>query len=205
MAVLSKSELNKTITNLQQQIDGAIETFTGSAVPTLSNTPANEWTTNAIRDTHVGDLYLVDSNGGDYAGFYYRFEKSGTTYQWTLLKDNEVAKALQDAKEANEKALELEERLKNYSTTDEMNSAINQTAEEITTEVNKQIEETVSYANEVATTAKEGAIADTNNKLVSYTKKTEMNTVVSQTAEGIKEFIGKNQKGWHILKMCSFV
>lgn len=127
-----------TVNNLQQQIDGAIETFTGSFVPTLKNAPANSWTTNAIKDTHIGDLYVVNSSGGNYAGFYYRFEKSGSTYQWTLLKDNEVTKALQEAKEANEKANAVADDLStNYSTTVEMNSAIEQKADSITSTVAK--------------------------------------------------------------------
>ena len=64
----TQSSVQSTVNNLQQQIDGAIETFTGSAVPTLSNTPAKDWTTNAVKDTHIGDLYVVNSSGGNYAG-----------------------------------------------------------------------------------------------------------------------------------------
>ena len=102
------SSVNKIITEkvdiLQQQIAGRIETFTGSIEPTLENTPASEWTADEEKDTHIGDLYIVNSDGGDLSGFYYRFEKTDTSYRWTLLKDNEVTKALQDAKDANKKA-----------------------------------------------------------------------------------------------------
>lgn len=134
----TQESVSNSVNNLQQQIDGAIETFTGSVEPTLTNYPANEWTTTAEKDTHIGDLYIVNADGGDKAGFYYRFEKVGTTYQWTLLKDNEVTKALQDAKEANEKAQEVANNLStNYSTTTEMNSAIKQSADGITQTVSK--------------------------------------------------------------------
>lgn len=131
-----RTEVSASVQNLQQQIDGAIETFTGSAVPTLSNEPASNWTDDTEKDKHIGDLYIVNSDGGDYEGFYYRFEKSGTTYQWVLLKDAEITKALQDAKEANEKAQSVADDLaNNYSTTTEMNSAIEQTAESIASTV----------------------------------------------------------------------
>lgn len=149
-SAITKSEgkittsVNKTITEnvnmLQQQIDGAIETYTGSTEPTLENTPASEWTTDEEKDTHIGDLYIVNSDGGDLAGFYYRFEKTDTLYRWTLLKDNEVTKALQDAKDANEKAEEIRKNLEeNYSNTTEMRSEIKQAAEEVNVEVAKKV------------------------------------------------------------------
>ncbi|MBQ4560232.1 MAG: hypothetical protein IJA54_07935 [Tyzzerella sp.] len=163
-SAITKSEerittsVNKTITEkvdvLQKQIDGAIETYTGSSEPTLENAPANEWSTDEVKDTHIGDLYIVNSEGGDLAGFYYRFEKKETgptfTYQWVLLKDNEVTKALQDAKEANERAEEIEKNLEeNYSNTVQMQSEIKQAADEINIEVKKKVatDEIISKIN----------------------------------------------------------
>ena len=102
---VSDVTFDATVQRLQLEIDGAIETYSGAAVPTLQNPPASTWTSDTERDTHVGDLYVVNSQGGDYAGFYYRFEKLGVgSYQWTLLKDSEVTKALAEAEEANERA-----------------------------------------------------------------------------------------------------
>ena len=102
---VSDVTFDATVQRLQSEIDGAIETYSGAAVPTLQNPPASTWTSDTERDTHVGDLYVVNSQGGDYAGFYYRFEKLGAgSYQWTLLKDSEVTKALAEAEEANERA-----------------------------------------------------------------------------------------------------
>ena len=107
---VSDTIFDTTVARLQTEIDGAVETFSGSAVPTLQNYPASSWTTDALKDKHVGDLYVVNSQGGDYAGFYYRFEKLGqSSYQWTLLKDTEVTKALAEAEEANERALAAQE------------------------------------------------------------------------------------------------
>ena len=166
-SAITKSEekittsVNKTITEkvdiLQQQIDGAIETFTGSAEPTLENAPAIEWSTDEVKDTHIGDLYIVNSDGKDLAGFYYRFEKTDTSYRWTLLKDNEVTKALQDAKDANEKAEKIRKNLEeNYSNTTEMQSAIKQAADEIDIEVKKKVgtDEIISKINMTPETVK---------------------------------------------------
>ena len=101
---VSDDTLAGVVTQLQAEIDGAIETFTGSAVPTLDTYPAVNWTTVEERAKHIGDLYVVNSSGGDYVGFYYRFELNGSTYGWTLLKDTEITKALADAEDANRKA-----------------------------------------------------------------------------------------------------
>ena len=200
----TQESVKATTDNLQQQIDGAIETFTGSTVPTLSNSPAKDWTTTAIKDTHIGDLYIVNSSGGNYAGFYYRFEKRGSTYQWVLLKDNEVTKALQDAKEANDKAQAVANNLaNNYSTTTQMNSAITQSAENITSTVSKTYStktetataksEAISTASADATTKANNALAsakaDTDNKLKSYSTTAQMNSAIEQSASSIKSTV----------------
>jgi hypothetical protein len=164
-------EVNKQIDSLQQQIDGAIETFTGSEVPTLNNYPANEWTTNAIKDSHIGDLYLVSGENEEQAGFYYRFEKYNGVYQWTLLKDNEVAKALEEARKANELAQKIQDDLgSNYSTTTQMNSAIKQSADSI----NLSVDEKITATNN-----------STDEKLKSYSTTIEMNSAIKQSADAI--------------------
>lgn len=147
--------VNQSIASLQSQIDGAIETFTGSVEPTLKNSPAKDWTTNDIKDTHIGDLYIVNSSGGDKAGFYYRFEKSNNVYKWTLLKDTEITKALADAKAANDAALkaaqdvvDLDGRIQStYSTTEQVKTMIGQSAEDISLEVSKDFVSITEYNN----------------------------------------------------------
>ena len=131
------------IDNLQQQIDGAIETFTGSAVPTLNNYPASDWSTDAKKDQHIGDLYLVNSSGGSQAGFYYRFEKNNGTYGWVHVPDSDVQKALADAAAANAAAIAAqgtadgiaEDLQQNYYTSTETESAIDQKADDILLQV----------------------------------------------------------------------
>ena len=90
--------------SLQQQIDGAVETFTGSVVPTLTNYPYNEWYNTSVtpvhdeRAKHVGDIYYVINSSLDEDGYCYRFAYDNTThaYSWVLIKDSDVTKALSD-------------------------------------------------------------------------------------------------------------
>lgn len=75
--------------------------------------------------------------------------------------------------------------LKSYSTTTQMNSAITQKADSITTAVNKKIEETKEYAETKASAAETNAKADTTEKLKSYSTTTEMNSAIEQSANSI--------------------
>ncbi len=99
--VPTKEYLDSVEQKLQGEIDGAIETFTVSEIPTLNNEPAVNWTTDNIKSTHVGDLCYVVNNASDNDGFCYRFQYNGTVYSWALIKDNDVTKAIQDIAELN--------------------------------------------------------------------------------------------------------
>ena len=89
---------NQAIKDLQDQIDGSINSFSGPEVPTLYNYPAEEWNTDSKKQQHVGSLYLVTSDGGsEQAGQYYRFEQNGDQFGWVLVQDSALAKALADA------------------------------------------------------------------------------------------------------------
>ena len=90
--IIKKSE---TITDLQNQIDGAIETWFYDGVPTLSNAPAIGWTTDKDKKTHLGDLYYDNKTGKAY-----RFAKDGSTYKWIIITDTELTKALEDSRQA---------------------------------------------------------------------------------------------------------
>ena len=102
---LTEEQVNNIINNsqviadLQNQVDGAIETWFYEGVPTLKNAPASSWTTNKDKDTHLGDLYYDNKTGKAY-----RFAKDGNTYKWTIITDIDIAKALADASNAQETA-----------------------------------------------------------------------------------------------------
>ena len=93
--VYTETEVDNIVDNLQTQIDGAIETWTGTDIPTLQNTPAVNWQTDSVKDTHVGDVYFVVNSQSQQNGYNYRFTKSGNTYSWQLIKDSDVTAALQ--------------------------------------------------------------------------------------------------------------
>lgn len=90
---------SQVITDLQNQVDGAIETWFYEGVPTLKNAPASSWTTDEDKNVHLGDLYYDNKTGKAY-----RFAKDGNTYKWTIITDTDIAKALSDASKAQETA-----------------------------------------------------------------------------------------------------
>lgn len=93
-SVYTEAEVNNIVDGLNDRIDGAIETFTGTAVPTLNNSPASSWNTTKLRDEHVGDVYYVVNSQSQQNGYCYRFTKSGSNYSWQLIKDSDVTAAL---------------------------------------------------------------------------------------------------------------
>lgn len=98
--VPTKEYLDKVQEELQGQIDGNIETFTKTEIPTLNNEPAVNWTDNATRKKHIGDICYVVNPASSADGYSYRFANTGTeqapVYEWVLIKDSDVTKALQD-------------------------------------------------------------------------------------------------------------
>lgn len=93
--VYTEQEVDDKLSAMQAEIDGAIETWTGTAVPTLNNSPASGWSTSDERDRHVGDVYFVVNSNSQQNGYNYRFTKTNGTYSWQLIKDSDVTNALQ--------------------------------------------------------------------------------------------------------------
>lgn len=93
------SQYFKKIGELQNQVDGAIETWFYDGVPTLENAPAISWKTDNDKKIHLGDLYYNNKTGKAY-----RFAKDSNTYKWTIITDTDIAKALSDARMAQETA-----------------------------------------------------------------------------------------------------
>ena len=95
-----KSLINnaQVIKDLQNQADGAIETWFYEGEPTLKNLPAVDWTTNEIKKIHVGDLYYDQITGFAYR--FTRYKDDVTPYAWNRIKDNDIVKALEAASHA---------------------------------------------------------------------------------------------------------
>lgn len=100
-ASVSKTYATKdSLSALQNVADNAIESWRGTGVPTLTNKPASDWTTDAKRKKHSGDLYYDKATGKAY-----RFgSDDGKTYTWELNQDTDVTKALADASKAQTSA-----------------------------------------------------------------------------------------------------
>ena len=85
--ILGNSDI---ISSLQNQIDGAIETWYYEGKPTLENLPAQNWTDDETKNKHIGDLYYDKASGKAY-----RFLKDSTnTYTWAIITDEDITKAL---------------------------------------------------------------------------------------------------------------
>ena len=183
--VPTKEYLDSIEQKLQEEIDGAIETFTVSEIPTLNNEPAVNWTTDDIKSTHIGDLCYVVNNASDNDGFCYRFQYNGTAYSWALIKDNDVTKAIQDIAELGgevtqfktdytSKVSEIDggiESLKSRTTTIETTYSTKtytdtKTSDALTsansyadTKASSTLTDAKSYADSTASTAKSEAIS----------------------------------------------
>jgi hypothetical protein len=95
--VYTEEEVNDLLAAMDARIDSQIQTYTGDVVPLLNNYPASDWTTDALRDEHIGDLYYVVNAGSQANGYSYRFVYDRTTgqYSWVLIQDSAVTDALQ--------------------------------------------------------------------------------------------------------------
>lgn len=99
----NKNYINNTLPGIldgfKNQIDGMIEMYFRNGIPTLSNEPAKDWNTNALKDNHLGDMYYDNDSG-----IGYRFCKDGSTYKWIEVRDTGIASALEAASRAQDTA-----------------------------------------------------------------------------------------------------
>lgn len=84
---------NGQINDLVNQIDGKIETWF------QTSDPATSWTTTAVRDKHVGDMWYSSSTK-----LLKRYSKSGTTFSWTTIEDQKAIDAYAAASNAQDTA-----------------------------------------------------------------------------------------------------
>ena len=122
------------------------------------------------------------------------------TYTTQEMANKLYANAVQEGQDAADQAEknakdDTDTKLKNYSTTVEMNSAINQAADSISLEVSKkyattgQLEEkytdAVKAGKTAADLAEKNAKADTDTKLKSYSTTEQMNTAIKLAVDNI--------------------
>ena len=123
-----------------------------------------------------------------------------TTVTEKIKSANQLAQAAADTAEENANSA-TDEKLKEYSTTEEMNAAIKVQAEAIDLSVSKKYEtkttvtEKIKSANQLAQaaadTAEENANSATDEKLKEYSTTEEMNAAIKLKADGITTEVNK--------------
>lgn len=87
------------IEEIQKQIDGSITNWFYEHNPTLDNVPANEWTTDEIKNVHLGDIFYNTTNG-----YAFRFTLTNGVYEWSRIQDTDITAALDKASKAQDTA-----------------------------------------------------------------------------------------------------
>lgn len=94
-----KTATTTDIDTLKSQVDGNVTTWFFSGTPTLENAPATDWTTDELKDEHIGDLYYDRDTG-----FSYKFTKTDDVYSWEDEPTTSIVQALAIANAAKDTA-----------------------------------------------------------------------------------------------------
>lgn len=91
----SKSYTDQVIKDLQDQIDGKVESHYYDYDPTTTNAPASEWTTDELKSEHLNDTFTNTDSGRSW-----RWLLKDGVYQWVEISDTQASEALAKAQEA---------------------------------------------------------------------------------------------------------
>lgn len=197
--VPTKEYLDKVQEELQGQIDGNIETFTKTEIPTLNNEPAVNWTDNATRKKHIGDICYVVNPASSADGYSYRFANTGTeqapVYEWVLIKDSDVTKALQDIININGEITGIKKfnvEISSWKTdTDSELSSLKTRTTSLETDMGNKVDTTTF--NEVKQTVDENSSTITKmSETVSKKADSSTVTALSNTVNSIKQTADSN-------------
>ena len=164
---VSNTTYETDLSKIQGQIDGNIQTWSGTDAPTLENEPASTWSDDE-KATHIGDIYY---DGNNHA---YRFRVDNGVYSWQILTDTDVTKALSDSADAVSKANATEKKLlTDYKTWSDTSSEIEQTKSGILQTVKD-------------TYAESATVTDLSNDLkTNYSTTKDMNSAIDEKANEI--------------------
>ena len=164
---VSNATYETDLNNIQGQIDGNIQTWSGTDMPTLKNEPASTWSDDE-KATHIGDIYY---DGNNHA---YRFRVDSGVYSWQILTDTDVTKALSDSADAVSKANATDKKLlTDYKTWSDTSSEIEQTKNGILQTVKD-------------TYAESATVTDLSNNLkTNYSTTKDMNSAIKEKADEI--------------------
>lgn len=197
--VPTKEYLDRVQEDLQGQIDGNIETFTKAEIPTLNNEPAINWKDNATKNKHIGDICYVVNPASSADGYSYRFADTGTletpNYEWVLIKDSDVTKALQDIININGEITGIKKfnvEISSWKTdTDSELSSLKTRTTTLETDIGNKVDTTTF--NEVKQTVDENS--STITKMTeTLSKKADSSTVtaLSNAVNSVKQTVDSN-------------
>lgn len=190
---------NGRVDDLEAQIQGSKETFTGKDEPTMYNYPVSTWEKEDYIN-HVGCMYY-DEQGNAYRFAYETLEYQNDVllydnealwqYRWIKQVDSTSAQALQKAIEAVGLANGVSEDLTlNYSNTKEVQRLIDVSGESLESRIS------TDYVTKASISDKDGNLLgdySTTKKLISDLKQTD--SEISQTLRGTYEtVVGASKK-----------
>lgn len=91
----AKSYTDIAVKDLQDQLDGKVESFFYDYDPNLDNIPAKDWTTDELKAEHLNDTFTNTETGRSW-----RWLLKDGSYQWAEIADTQSAEALAKAQEA---------------------------------------------------------------------------------------------------------
>lgn len=195
-------KITLSVSSLEQQLERKSGNWYGNYEPTSENNPAAAWTTDELRQEHERDLFFNTTTG-----YAYQYQKNDSNeYGWVRVKDKDIEAAQSTAESALSK-IEVQEGLITAEVSrakgeeEKLRSAITMTETSILSTVsktyatqemaNKIYADAVQEGQEAADSAEKNAKDDTDTKLKNYSTTVEMNSAISQAADGISLEVSK--------------
>lgn len=195
-------KITLSVSSLEQQLERKSGNWYGNYEPTSENNPASAWTTDELRQEHERDLFFNTTTG-----YAYQYQKNDSNeHGWVRVKDKDIEAAQSTAESALSK-IEVQEGLITAEVSrakgeeEKLRSAITMTETSILSTVsktyatqemaNKLYADAVQEGQEAADSAEKNAKDDTDTKLKNYSTTVEMNSAISQAADGISLEVSK--------------
>ena len=195
-------KITLSVSSLEQQLERKSGNWYGNYEPTSENNPASAWTTDELRKEHERDLFFNTTTG-----HAYQYQKNDSNeYGWVRVKDKDI-EAAQSTAESALSQIEIQEGLITAEVSrakgeeEKLRSAITMTETSILSTVsktyatqemaNKLYADAVQEGQEAADSAEKNAKDDTDTKLKNYSTTVEMNSAISQAANGISLEVSK--------------
>lgn len=184
-----------SVDQLQNIADAAIETWTGSGIPTSENLPTSKWDTPELKKQHSGDIYYDTDTG-----YSYRYGSSdGTIYSWSRIKDSDITSALN-------KADDVQKNLNNFkdtvSTTYVNKTTFEQTSESINSSVSEIKTDVGTLTTRLGTA--ETSIEQNKNDITLRATKTEVSSAIDNIQVGGRNYCANALMTPNVLTVESF-